>query len=394
MTVRILGIILSVLTISIVSCASFVKIYSFKDISNIPEQLKKEIELFENTEYVYYQTHYIRTYFHFFDDLKGSLNYSEQEAYTFINQLLTASNDRFQKNDKMNLPLGNDTPVLDSKIRIRHSQYNGRPGMFFHRSDSPEYFIKNGKAKNLYSRQVLSEFGVGGDSIVNVFVLPFDPVQLSNGEQKLEKTAIALGNCIKLPGPKQLNEPGWNYSAIFNHEMGHILGLRHTWKYNDDCADTPLHSNCWNYDGPPPCDTEYSNNLMDYNTHQSAITPCQINLMHSAIGRSGSKANRVAIDDWCNRDNLHEIVIKDRERWDSPMMLRGNLIIEGSGMLSISSMVHLPRDAVVKIKKGGTLILDGATFYNACNESWGGLHVHPKGTVYTSGKKSYMRDVY
>ncbi len=67
--------------------------------------------------------------------------------------------------------------------------------------------------------------------------------------------------------------------GVLNHEIGHTLGLHHTWNSSDDifydnnCSDTPINDNCWNLDeDDDECDEimEVSNNVMDYNWNKLA----------------------------------------------------------------------------------------------------------------------------
>ncbi|PIP55023.1 MAG: hypothetical protein COX07_02175 [Bacteroidetes bacterium CG23_combo_of_CG06-09_8_20_14_all_32_9] len=53
------------------------------------------------------------------------------------------------------------------------------------------------------------------------------------------------------------------------HELGHNLGLWHTWSQYDYCDDTPYNQGCWNLNEPstnPLCSliTNVTNNVMDY----------------------------------------------------------------------------------------------------------------------------------
>lgn len=76
-----------------------------------------------------------------------------------------------------------------------------------------------------------------------------------------------------------------------------MLGLNHphesdsyTW---GECADAPIHPDfpnirqCWNLNEPagPYCNVQskVSNNLMDYNASQSALSPCQVGIMQGNL---------------------------------------------------------------------------------------------------------------
>jgi hypothetical protein len=110
----------------------------------------------------------------------------------------------------------------------------------------------------------------------------------------------------------------WNHqrvASLLNHELGHLFGLRHTWGIDprEECEDTPEHDNCFGLieNEPDPTDEKYaedpsryerdyekylecneieevSNNVMDYNSNQSAYTPCQLEIVHKNLGTSNN----------------------------------------------------------------------------------------------------------
>lgn len=101
-----------------------------------------------------------------------------------------------------------------------------------------------------------------------------------------------------------------NTARSMNHEIGHTLGLAHTWEGADYCEDTPegytydhidgdncypRMANCWTYDpskpGCPrkPCDdwSKISNNIMDYNHWDPAWTQCQVDRINLNLRGNG-----------------------------------------------------------------------------------------------------------
>ncbi len=359
----------------------------------LPKDLEDQIEGQTFSELSHWEPKTIRTYFHFFNDLDSSINFDGDGARNVVQELLQAANQRLRENDKMNLPLGNTTPVLNSNIQLILGEYQGRPGIFHHYRQDPEVFIKKGNRANRYDRKVIARYAIRQDSVINIFMLPYDPKQLKSGEQSLEGTAIALGTTIKLPGVYQSERPPWTYAGLLNHELGHILGLRHTWNLNDGCGDTPKNPNCWNQSAAPPCDRMYSNNLMDYNAHQSAITPCQIAKMHANISNPGHVASRVVESGHCHVDKQNTVVVNDNKIISVPSSFSGDLVIHSGGVLWIRSLVHFARDAGVIIKKGGILVLEDATLYHYCGFRWNGISIHPKGKIYFRNSNILIRDV-
>lgn len=76
------------------------------------------------------------------------------------------------------------------------------------------------------------------------------------------------------------NSNHWFPANTIRHELGHNFNLYHSW-YSDYCSDTPSNSNCWN-------GSNCSNNMMDYNASQSAITQCQLSRMHEWLESNSS----------------------------------------------------------------------------------------------------------
>lgn len=98
-----------------------------------------------------------------------------------------------------------------------------------------------------------------------------------------------------------LNNTGWNAGPILRHEIGHALGLKHSW-YTDDCNDTP--DNCGNDCNVSP--TPNTNNIMDYGLFKDALTRCQINRIHYFL-LGGSDYNNMLFG--CGNDDVSDCVI-------------------------------------------------------------------------------------
>lgn len=336
---------------------------------------------------------YIRVNVHFMNSSDSSQNFNGAEGIKYAKSLIYHSNIPLRNNKQMFLPKGNNTPVLPLRYEYVLTPATDDPndkGVYFHYDDELFYFVQVGKDRNLGSRTVLKKYNVGGDTIMNLFIMPHHPDSIASPTYAVTHTGIALGNSVKIAGLYESDKPVWFFKGLVNHEIGHVLGLSHTWAYPDGCDDTPQNRNCWNTTKTGPCKDGASNNVMDYNSRQHAWSPCQIGRIHRMFGNTYSRSRKILVKNWCTLHEDRSIVITDSVHWKGAKDLEGHLTIEDGGYLRISCRVSIPKGGKITVKPGGTLVLDQSLIHNDCGDTWQGIEVQTlkktSGKVISMGK--------
>ena len=317
----------------------------------------------------------IRLNFHFMNSRDSSKNLTGETAIRFAVELVESANQGLIHNQPMRLPLDNQTPVLDPLIRYEIApSEEGGPGIYEHFDDEYYYLVKKGKYRNNYDRSVIDRYGIGLDSILNVFVQVPPPDSMMGENYGGLKTGVALRNGIRISGPLLDDARVYTYDGMFNHEVGHILGLRHSW-VRDQCEDTPEHSNCWNFtNNGSECDSLVSNNVMDSNADQNALTPCQIGIAQRSLTESQHPERNFQDQSFCLSQDVAPVRIQDTVYWCREVDVVTDVVIEKHGTLIIDNRVSMPRDGRIYIEKDAQLILKkNAVLENVCGWSWGGI---------------------
>jgi hypothetical protein len=333
----------------------------------------------------------IRCCFHYIYDDEGNYNLPHDEARQFAHDLINSCNKVLKKvvTPKLQTEEGVDGMSKHYKYVIMPATNEvGDDGIYFHNDSENFAFVAYGRNANNYSTKVVKKYAIQTDSFINIFMMTHHPDSVASPTYKARRNGIALGSSLKVAGYYSRQRSPAEMHGITNHEIGHILGLGHTWNGNDGCDDTPKHANCWNYTKEPPCDKDLSNNMMDYNAWQDALTPCQISRIHRNLTRWSTVQRKFAVADWC--ENMKSTLIQYDEVWEREKDVRGDIIISEGATLTLRCRTALPKDAEIRVEPGATLILDNCWLHNSCGDTWKGIRIgenkKAKGIVETIGK--------
>ncbi len=325
----------------------------------------------------YLPVRYLRVNFHVMDNAAGNAHRPVDSVRVFLRRLLELANVELDTNIR-NWQSPDGTPTLPKRYRYVLTPQPGSPddeGIYFHYDDSLYYYVSSGRYQNNYDRRVIQQYGIGGDTILNIFLQVHPRDSFASRTYHANGQGIALGTALKMAGVLESREGPDSFDGLLNHEVGHLLGLNHAWM-EDGCPDTNDHPNkCWQWTPEPPCNKLATNNMMDYNAYQVALTPCQIGRIHATLANEFSPLRACELPVWCTLREDRAIVVTDSVAWTGARDLEGHLTIAPGGALRLSCRVSMPPGGRITVQPGGRLWLDGCRLHNSCGQSWQGIFI-------------------
>jgi hypothetical protein len=302
-----------------------------------------------------------RISFHFMRDGEGGGIY-EQDQSANVAQTMLWLNSFYNNIYPPTLPVNPPVEEIDdSRIQFVES------GIHYH--NSADWYESN----VLCGADYRDLFGIETDRIINIFFFT--------------KSNAGSGGCGPQSYVNMINYThSWAGVQLIGHELGHVIGLPHTFTgCNDDVFDDTYHpdlNRAWLPCGPdvsytatgctPQNYTGISNNIMGYNTCRSYLSPKQMGYVHFFNITKGHKRKYIKSDFDPNEPN---VVINNDALWTSSKVVNSDIIIEPNKELTIKCNVYLSAHAKIIVKPAGRLIIDGGTLTSLGNQPWQGIQV-------------------
>ncbi len=177
--------------------------------------------------------------------------------------------------------------------------------------------------------------------------------------------------------------------AIVVHEIGHCLGLLHTFQSHNTTCEDEDGSDCWTKgdlvcDTPPDLGTDFSYNedgdcspsapvTADYTNFMCAFRPGTC-LDHFTSGQ-GERMRHYLGHGLGEDGNIQaRVVISSNTTWSATQYPKGNIIVESGHALVINAPVYMPEGAYIYVERGASLTVYN-TITGACNKMWQGIIV-------------------
>jgi Metallo-peptidase family M12 len=288
--------------------------------------------------------------FHFMPRLDKQAQFTPQEARAIAQNMVKYANQNLSNLNPANIPAPNGklpAHVKDSRLRLHLYSETNDEGVVIHEKDQIDLNDPyDGRVVDVYFVYCYSP-NEKGDSLSCCF------------NQAVSDTRIEFCNVWKVLATDTAIQN--NRSRLLVHELGHILGLSHTFSCGNECENEDIDPKA---ECGGPCEwvgdacAKRGNNIMSYrfgsgNDYNTALTPCQWAHIFNKIMRERPQSR--VFDQ--TKDN-NALLIEEDETWDSPKILNCDVIVDYNAKLTIRADVHFTEGCTVYVRRWGKVILE------------------------------------
>lgn len=303
------------------------------------------------------------------DDGSGNFSTSSSDLAN-LNQIFNWFNDYYKYNDQPSDPKTGVLYLPDTYIRFELA------GIYFYQNSTLWNSSTSAPLLNLLQSTYPERLNQ-----INIFFTEGTSGNASGFTNQLPSNSnYNLDQCI-VTFKKYNNGNTTGYYATAGHlahEMGHVLGLLHTYQasccpetcdesnfdYLDDLFGLDgINTNCWQ-DAGWSCDPYVStntctNNMMGGTQLSGYFSPKQIGRMHRSLSIASTR-RYVKNDIYYN----YPLEITNNETWDFKIRLYNDVVVNSGSILTINCNVLMPNNSKFIVNSGGQLILDGGSITN------------------------------
>ncbi|MCF8424671.1 MAG: zinc-dependent metalloprotease [Bacteroidia bacterium] len=327
----------------------------------------------------------IKIALHFFQKADGS-NMWQNNAYTITNFNLAVNwlNHRREFTDSPSWPIPGIPFIADARIRYELT------GIYFYQDNT----LNTSSNVNQLQSAVMAADPTRLNSI---------PIYFTNGSfggasafatTPIYQNRTANSSIVVFGDGSSGSVP----SGTIDHELGHCLGLYHTYQngccpetndmtnpeYMSDVFDVSWNNYCsppanracyhqggWNWDPYDHVTNPYStNNLMGACLYMGYVSPMQMGKMHRTLSTSNVRKYVKEVTSAAN----YPLVVNNNETWDFDIQMYQDIVVKTGATLTIRCVVGMANNGRIIVERGGRLIVDGGEI-NAWGPSWSGIQV-------------------
>ena len=205
-------------------------------IAQTPSNLGEMIDYKPDSATVQYAPmRYVRINVHIVRKTNKTGNFSDVEGRAYVKKLVWEANNNLRNNQKMRLPIGNQTPVLPIGYQYTLTGENDNDdGIYFIDNDA-HYLFDGSDIPQIATSALFDRYGKQKGKVINIFLMENKDSTDYNGRGIGYPDWVKVSSCYN---NSKRDFGTWFMAGLFNHEVGHSLGLWHTWDGGSGCPDS------------------------------------------------------------------------------------------------------------------------------------------------------------